>query len=214
MVRLPPNVALVPHNFLAPNPQRASVRQQRVNLRVVGVLDHRDPAPDDRHTVAPLDSPFLSTAGIPLFAPLDEQVESDWVVPGAPDPQRYVSFLALNKNVAAVCGQGAEPCFQRAHAERHHFKRQDEALGVGELGTESLLMLDHCAPRVDLAVDAVSVVSGLAQMLKVLGGINTASAVHLRGGVGTMCRLGVTDNGSESGDPTRRRQRLARRPWL
>jgi hypothetical protein len=38
--------------LLAGDPQRASVPQQRVNLRVVGVLDHRDPATEYRHAVA------------------------------------------------------------------------------------------------------------------------------------------------------------------
>src|ERR1035441_1538085 len=74
-VSLPPRVALVPNNFPAPNPKHAPVRQQRVHLRLVGVLDHRDAAAEDRHAVAPHQSSVPLAPGVVLRAFPDQVIE-------------------------------------------------------------------------------------------------------------------------------------------
>ena len=51
-LRLPPHVLPIPGNVLAPHPHHDPVPQQRLNLSVVGALDHRDPAAEHRHAVA------------------------------------------------------------------------------------------------------------------------------------------------------------------
>ncbi len=51
-LRFPPHVALVPNNFLAINPDHILAPQHGVDFFPVNLLDHRDPAPENRHAVA------------------------------------------------------------------------------------------------------------------------------------------------------------------
>jgi hypothetical protein len=52
MVRLPAHIAFIPNDFLAPNPDHILAPQHGVDFFPVNLLDHRDPAPEDRHAVA------------------------------------------------------------------------------------------------------------------------------------------------------------------
>ena len=67
----------------SPNSQRAPVPQQRVNLRVVSVLDYRDPAPEDRHAVTSHQNSVPLASGVVLRAFPDQIVQPRRVEPRA-----------------------------------------------------------------------------------------------------------------------------------
>src|ERR1019366_5219273 len=70
---LPPYVLPVPHNIFEPHPHRDPVRQHRVHLCVVCLLDHRYPAAENRHAVA-LHQGSVPLASNVVLRPLPDQI--------------------------------------------------------------------------------------------------------------------------------------------
>jgi len=120
----PSHVLFVPSNAPALDPHHVPVPHGGVHLIVVCLFDDRDAATKNCDSVAGLDPPFLSTPGIPDFAPLDQQVEPDCVIASLAVPKRLGSFFVLDEDVAGVGGQCREPRFGGSHAKGHHVERQ------------------------------------------------------------------------------------------
>src|ERR1035437_1605996 len=84
-----------------------------------------------------------------------------------------------DEDVATVEGQSLEPRPNFRQRERQGVRRQEQILGVRQLGTPSALVLYDGAPQVDLTVDSVLLISR-AEMVERFGGVDAAGAIHLR----------------------------------
>ena len=129
-----------------------------MNLCVIGVLDHRDPAAKDRNAVA------LHKGSVPLASVVilrafpDEVVQSRRVEARAPPAEGNLP-PAANEDVNVIRGEGPQAGLHFLCVGRNRVGLQDEALGVCELGAPTSFVLHDCAPQVDLAADAAPLVA-------------------------------------------------------
>src|SRR5579864_4977401 len=103
--RLPTHVWLVPHDFLATDPEKSPVPKEDKRVRVVRLLDHADAAPEDRDPVAGLDGSVLFVAGVPFLAPAHQEGQPGTVDARVLAPEGDAFSVVSDEDVAAVRGQ-------------------------------------------------------------------------------------------------------------
>ena len=161
----PPNVLPIPHDVLAPHPQHDPLPQQRVHLCLVSVLDHRDAPTEDRHAVALHQGSVPLAANVILRALSNQKIQSCRIEPRAPPAEANALPTAADEDVDVIRGKGLQAGLHFFRAEQSHAGRQDEALGVRELGTPSEFVLHDRAPQVHFTQYAEPVQSDLAQVV-------------------------------------------------
>lgn len=137
VLRLPPHVLPVPGNVPAPHPHHDPVQQQRLNLCVIGVLNHRDPAAEDRHAVA-LHKGSVPLASDVVLRPLPDQIVQPRRVEARSLPaEGNLPSAAKDKDVSPVFSEGLQADLHFLRVGRDQVGRQEQRLGIGELRTPS-----------------------------------------------------------------------------
>jgi len=123
---------------------------------------------------------------VPAQTSRDEQVDAAATVARILEPKRDVLTSAADINVATISSQCADLLFENVDADGHQLWQQHKVLGTGKLCPPSQSVLHDGSPQEDLAAWPVAPVGRLSQMLKSLGGVDTARAVHLWSAVNAM----------------------------
>src|ERR1035437_3518467 len=106
-LRLPPYVLPVPHNIFAPHPHRDPVRQHRVHLCVVCLLDHCYPAAENRHAV-PLHRGSAPRAASLILRALSDQITQPCrIEPRAPPAEADALPAVADEDVDVIGGEGS-----------------------------------------------------------------------------------------------------------
>src|SRR3974390_249672 len=96
---LPPQVALAQDNVFDGNPQHFTLPQNDHSLFFISLLDHRNSAPQQCHTVAFFESSVLLLTQIVLLNQVNDVIQTICVIPSRVPPQANAFAVEKHEDV-------------------------------------------------------------------------------------------------------------------